>query len=184
MKILAMLALCALAFLGGCSTVAEIPDNEFADGIHTASYNSAYYTMKAVLRNNPAKYTQIAADVKLTTDIIRTNVLPVFTGATTGDVLMSAVDTALSQLSVSDTVTDVVKTALVLVRLQIKLPDNPATALSVRTKLALLGFFSGVSEGLDKAVADMAPPPPPPTARIAPANAPTPPAFKLSWRSQ
>lgn len=170
-KLLALLALCSLAFLGGCKTVAQIPDQEFADGIHTLTYNSIYFGFKAVLNNNPGRYTQLAADVKTATGVIRTNVLPVFNGATTGDVLTGAVNTALTQLSVSSTITDVVQVALALVETQVTLPANPATALDARTKLALSGFFSAIADGLDQAVKDSAPPaatPAAPTARTAP----------------
>jgi hypothetical protein len=176
-KLLAMFALCALA-LTGCKTVAEIPDEQFADGIHTLTYNSTYYGFKAVLNNNPGRYAQLSADVKTTTDIIRTNVLPVFTGATTGDVLVGAVNTALAQLSVSSTVADTIKVALALVETQVHLPTNPAEKLDVRTKLALLAFFSGVAEGLDQAVKDT-PAPAPPTARAIPV-APT----TLRWENR
>lgn len=181
MKILALLALFALTFVGGCRTIAEIPDEEFANGIHTISYNATYYGFKAVLNNNPGRYAQLTADAKTTSDIIRNNVLPVFT-STTGEVLVGAVDLALSQLSVSSTVTDVVKVALSLVQLQVKLPDNPAAALDVRTKLALVGFFSGLAEGLDKAVADTPAPSPAPNEGAAKTvTAPTAPDVKLKW---
>lgn len=180
MKFFAMLALFALTFVGGCKTINEIPDGEFADGIRTVSYNSTYLGFKAVLNNNPGRYAQLAADVKTTTDIIRNNIYPVFTGGTTGDVLSSAIDTALAQLSVSSTVTDVVKVALAVVKMQVKLPDNPAEALSPRVKLALLGFFSGVADGLDQAVKDT--PAPSPADATSPAvTAPTAPATKLRW---
>lgn len=175
-KFFAMLALFALALTGGCKSINEIPDSQFADDIRTISYNSVYLGFKAVLNNNPGRYAQLAADVKTTTGIIRTNVYPVFTGGTTGDVLSSAIDTALAQLSVSSTVTDVVKIALMAVKMQIKLPDNPAEALSPRIKLALLGFFSGVADGLDQAVKDTPAPSPAPAV-----TEPTAPANKLQW---
>lgn len=183
MKILALLALFALTFVGGCKTIAEIPDTEFADGIRAVAYNSTYLGFKAVLNNNPGKYAQLAADVKTTTDIIRNNIYPIFTGATTGDVITAAVDTALAQLSVSSTVTDVVKVALALVKMQLKLPDNPAEALSVRVKLALLGFFSGIADGLDQAVKDTPAPSPAPNEAAPTLTAPTPPATKLQWNN-
>jgi hypothetical protein len=179
MKFLALLALIGLT-LTGCKTIAQIPDSEFANGIHVVSYNSTYYGFKAVLNNNSAKYQQLAADVATTTNIIRTNVLPVFSGASTGDVLNGAVNTALSQLSVSATVTDVIKVALALVETQIHLPANPADKLDNRTKLALSAFFTGVADGLDQAVKDTAPPvAAPPTARLAP-----PVAQKLVWENK
>lgn len=180
MKCLALLALFALTFVGGCKTIAEIPDDQFANGIHTLSYNSTYYGFKAVLNNNPGRYAQLTADAKTTSDIIRNNVLPVF-NSTTGEVLVGAVNLALSQLSVSATVSDVVKVALSLVQLQIKLPDNPAAALDPRTKLALAGFFSGIAEGLDKAVADTPAPSPAPNEGAKAVTTPVPPDVKLKW---
>lgn len=184
MKFLALLTLIGLT-LAGCKTVAQIPDDEFANGIRVVSYNSSYFGFKAVLNNNPASYHQLATDVATTTSIIRTNVLPVFSGATTGDVLNSAVDTALSQLSVSATVTDVIKVALVLVEMQVHLPTNPAAKLDNRTKLALVAFFTGVADGLDNAVKDTPAPAaagaaPAPTMRrvmVAPSN-------KLTWENR
>lgn len=182
MKFMALLALCALTFVGGCKTVAQIPDDQFANGINVAAYNSTYYGFKAVLDNNPGRYAQLAADVKTTTGIIRANVLPVFSGASTGDVLVGAVDTALKQLSVSSTVTNVVKIALAVVETQVHLPTNPAEKLDNRTKMALLGFFKGVADGLDQAVKDAAPSPAP-DASTAPA-APVAPATKLQWNNK
>lgn len=177
-KILALLALCAVTMFGGCKTVAEIPDDQLAAGIKALSYNSVYYGFKAVLANNPGKYQQLAADVATTTSILRSNVIPVFSGASTSEVLTAAVDQTLGQLNVSSTVNDVIKVALVLVESQITLPTNPAEKLDARTKGALLAFFTGVADGLDKAVADT-PPPPPPTARIVPPS-----MTKLKWENR
>lgn len=183
MKILALLALIGLT-LTGCKTIAQIPDDEFASGIRVLAYNSTYYGFKAVLNSNPASYSQMAADVATTTSIIRTNVLPVFSGASTDDVLNSAVNTALSQLSVSATVADVIKVALVLIEMQVHLPANPADKLDNRTKMALVAFFSGVADGLDNAVKDTPPPPalatPMPTGR----RAITTPVQKLVWENK
>jgi len=178
MKILAVLALFALTFVGGCKTVNEIPDEKFADGIHALTYHSVYYGFKAVLGNNPGRYEQLTTDAKTASEIIRTNVLPVFTGATTGEVLRSAVDTALTQLSVATSVADTVKVALILVETQLVLPENPATELDVRTKLALAAFFSGVAEGLDQAVKDT----PAPTGRTTPATPLSP--TTLRWENR
>lgn len=178
MKILALLALCAVSLLGGCKVVNQIPDDQLAAGIKTVSYNSVYFGLKAVLANNPGKYQQLSADVAATTNILRTNVIPVFSGATTGDVLVAAVDQALSQLSVSSTVSDVIKVALAIVETQVTLPANPADKLDPRTKGALLAFFSGTADGLDQAVKDT-PAPAPPTARTIPV-APT----KLHWENR
>lgn len=174
MKFLALLAIVGLT-MAGCSTVNQIPDTDFAAGIKVVSYNSAYWGFKAVLNNNAATRAQLCADATTATGIIRTNVLPVFSGASTGEVLRSAVDTALTQLSASSMVADIINVALVVAEGQIHLPDNPADKLDNRTKLALLAFFNGVADGLDQAVKDV-PPPPPPTARAVP---PTP--TKLKW---
>lgn len=180
MKFLALLALCAAALFGGsgCKVVEQIPDDQLASGIKTVSFNSVYFGFKAVLANNPSRYQQLTADAATTTKILRENVIPIFSGASTGDVLVSAVDTALEQLSVSSTVADVIKVALVIAESQVHLPTNPAEKLDARTKGALLGFFTGVADGLDQAVKDT-PPPPPPTARAVP-PVPT----KLHWENR
>lgn len=183
MKFLALLALIGLC-LAGCKTINEIPDDEFAGGIKVLSYNSVYYGFKAVLNNNPASRQQLAADVATTTNIIRTNVLPVFSGASTGDVLNSAVNTALSQLSVSTTVTDVIKVALVLVESQVHLPANPADKLDNRTKLALSAFFTGVADGLDQAVKDTPAPSPAPAPTTPTARRIVTPPSKLVWENR
>ena len=178
MKFLAALALMALTFVGGCKTINEIPDEKFADGIHALTFHSVYYGFKAVLSNNSGRYEQLTADAKVASEIIRTNILPVFAGATTGEVLRSAVDTALAQLSVASSVADTIKVALILVETQLTLPENPADALDVRTKLALSAFFSGVAEGLDQAVKDT--PAPTGKATSAPAITPT----TLRWENR
>ena len=178
MKLLAAFALAFLTFVGGCKTINEIPDEKFADGIHALTFHSVYYGFKAVLANNPGRYEQLTTDAKKASEIVRTNVLPVFNGATTGDVLRGAVDRALAELSVATSVADTIKVALILVETQLTLPENPADSLDARTKMALSAFFTGVAEGLDKAVADT----PAPTGNAVPATKPTP--TILRWENR
>lgn len=145
-------------FLGGCGTtggLSSVSDDDLAQYVKIGAEHASRYGLKLALDKDPAKADAIAKNATLAVEIIRKNVLPVFSGAGTADVLRSAVETALGQLSekLGPQVVLVVQLAMSVVSSQVTLPTNPADKLDARAKMALAGFFDGAAAGLEKAVA-------------------------------
>lgn len=164
MAMRAMQALCLAVMavtLNGCGLfgqISEIPDEDLASYVRIGAEQATRYGVKMAMDKDVANAAGIAKSATLASEIIRKNVLPVFSGAETQEVLRSAVDTALAQLSekLSPIVISAVQLALNVVTSQVKLPANPADKLPARTKAALAGFFDGAASGLDQAVAAVA----------------------------
>jgi hypothetical protein len=142
----------------GCSTVRDIPDEDLARGIRTAARGAAQYGLGYVLNKEPAKAAAVADGARLAVKALRENVIPALSGSSTQEVLRSAVETALDELSkkLTPSVVLAVQLALDVVAANVTLPVNPADRLSDRTKGALLALFQGLADGLE-AGASLAP---------------------------
>ena len=154
MRIVSALAL--FAFLGGCTTVVgKLSDEDLAKVVQVGSERAIGYGVKILLDKNPDKAADIVKAAKTASEVIKANVIPAFSGASSQEVLKSAVDTALQQLSdkVSPLVLSSIQLAVNLAATQIQLPSNPADKLDARAKGAVLALYTGISAGLDKAVA-------------------------------
>lgn len=175
------LAVCAIMLLslGGCKMFADMPDEELAESVYKGAKAVTSNGLKIAINQSPDSAEAIKENAKLAAKIIRDNILPVFEGATTEEVLRSAVDTALDELGdkVSPTLASVINLALQLVAEKVNLPDNPAAKLDVRTRMALVGLFKGLVDGIDEAVEVEPTPAPVP----APEPAPVPEEPKLVW---
>lgn len=163
MKIFARLALAAgcIAFLSqnGCRTIDRIPDDQLARDVNLGAEKAVQYGLGYLVRKAPQDAQAIKDNAKLADDVIKKNILPVFAGASTGDVLKSAVDTALAQLQgvLQPNVRAAIQLALDILTANIPLPLNPADKLDDRTKKAVNGLFSGIAAGLDQFLATQAP---------------------------
>lgn len=155
-SLLAMLML-FVGGLGGCAKVRNMVDNlsdeELAEYVYKGSNFTAKAALKAALDKYPDHAEEIKADALLAAKIINDNIIPVFTGATTEDVLRGAVDTALSELSdrLSPATVEVVRLAMVVVVTEVDLPDNRAEKLTDRMKMAVAAFFKGLSDAVGEA---------------------------------
>ena len=176
-SLLAMLML-FVGSLGGCTRVEKmvdsLTDEELADYVYKGAKFTGKAGIKAALEKYPDHAEDIKADALLAARLINNNVLPVFNGATTEDVLRGAVDTALAELAdkLSPATVEVIRLAMVVVVTEVDLPDNRAEKLSVRAKMAVSAFFKGLAD----AVAEVFPPEPVPAPEpvVEPAPVPAP----------
>lgn len=154
-----------VAFLSGCSLFSGTSDDQLAADLNVGAKAVVKYSLSAALRKYPAEASKITADAKIADQVLVQNIIPIFGGASTKDVLRSAVDQALTQLKakVSDPrVSAAIELGTELIIADVPLPKNPADKLSDRTKKALSGVFSGISKGIEAVLAPPVPPSPPP----------------------
>lgn len=171
-----------LLLLAACTQIANIPDDTLAKDIQIGAEKALEYGIKFAIQKEPAKADAIEKDAAVASSVIKTDILGakgVFAG-TTGDVLSGAVGTALDLLESkipNQSVKDLIQLAISILSMKVTLPENPAAKLDDRTKKALVGLFTGISAGIDAALAAVAQPASVSrTARAAPAAPP-----KLSW---
>ncbi len=144
-----------LLLLNGCSLFERVQENvsdeDIAKGLKLGAEKATKYGLKLAMDKNPDKADEIAANAALGAKIVRENILPALSGADTGDVLRSAVETALAELTekLSPSVIAAVQLAINLLAMQIEMPENPADKLSERTRGFLVAFFEGLGGGLD-----------------------------------
>ncbi len=155
-----VLALFMATCLQGCATIENVSDERLAKGIRVASKGAAQYGLGYVLKKYPDKAPAIADGARIAVEVLRETILPAFNGAETEGVLLSAVDTALTELSdkLEPSMIHAVQLALDVVSMRVQLPENPVDKLSERTRLALVALFDGLAEGLEAGGA-AAPPP-------------------------
>lgn len=170
MRVIALFAILLMS-LGGCKLVGEMTDGQLADNAYRGAKLVTSNGLKIAMNESPDNAAAIKENAKLAGRVLRENILPVFEGAGTGEVLRGAVDTALKELGdkVNPTLGAVINLAISLVADKVELPANPADKLDERTRLALVGLFKGLADGIDEAVAEPVPAPAP-----APAPAPEP----------
>ncbi len=159
MKTLAIIGLAIL--MSGCSQLAKISDDDLARDLTIGSRSAVKYSLQLALRKAaPDEAARIKADAKTAADIITKNVIPVFSGTQTNELLRSAVDTALALLKSKITnpkVVAAVDLGIEVIAMDVQLPKNPADRLDDRTRKAILGIFSGITQGVSDAVPDLAP---------------------------
>lgn len=160
MKHFAAVGLVAVLALSGCASVDRIPDDQLARDLNLGAERAVEYGLKYLVRKAPQDAQAVKDNAKLAADVIRKNILPVFSGAGTADVLKSAVDTALSQLegTLQPNVRAAIQLALDILTTSVPLPANPADKIDDRTKKAVNGLFGGIAAGLDAFLASQAAP--------------------------
>ena len=167
----ALLGICALASVG-CSYVTKrldaLTDEQLASYSHDAAYELTDHGVKFALKKGSAATVQ--KDGGIADQALRTVIIPLFSNATLGTVSASAVDTAFAQLEskVSGGTLDVLLIVAKSALTQITLPPNPTDKINPRYHAALLSFFNGMAEGVEKALNIPGPAPapgasPPPT---------------------
>lgn len=153
-------------FLGGCSQIARIPDDKLAEDLFIGGKKAVEYGLKYALKKAaPDVAKSITENAVLANTIIKGELLPLLQGASTATVLRGALDVALKNLwtKVKPEIRDAVQLSLTILIANVELPKNPADRLDERTKKALTGLFSGISQGVDSILA--------PPAAIAPVPA-------------
>lgn len=176
MKFLALLALSALTFIGGCKSVANggPTDAQLAAQVNALTYSAANVALTATLMADSKDAAAITADVTLATGAIRADLAKFFTDPNLGNVLNSALDNLLADLSTvldktpyGPLIAGFVQGAVRNIEALVVLPANPGASLDPRTTGAIVAGLNGLADGLDAAVKNYVPPAPP-TARRAP----------------
>lgn len=163
MKKLAFAPLLIIA-LSGCSQIAQIPDDKLAEDLFIGGKKAVEYGLKyAIKKAAPEVAKQISENAILANTIIKGEILPLLQGASTATVLRGALDVALKNLwtKVKPEIRDAVQLSLTILIANIELPKNPTDRLDDRSRKALTGLFTGISEGVDAILA-------PPAAAVVP----------------
>jgi hypothetical protein len=176
-KALALAAAIAAFSAVGCSSVTHaldrLSDDELAKFLETSAQKTTQAGIQFALKKNPDKAAQIQKDGLAADQVIRGPILTALSGSSGGTVLKSAFDVAMSQLSSKLSGTTLDNLILVANIAEAQLPLPVTGALSPRLQKALVGFFTGMAEGLEAALKIPGPTPPP-----APPPAPPPPPPK------
>lgn len=140
---------------GSCKVIDNLPDDVLASDINKGAKAAVEYGLKYAIKKSPVDAQAIRDNAKIADDVIKNNILPIFSGASTGDVIKSAVDTALAQLwsKAAPQVRDSIQLALAILTANVPLPANPADTIDDRTKKALNGLFGGLAAGIDAVLA-------------------------------
>jgi hypothetical protein len=172
-KLLALLALVALTFTG-CKSVANggPTDAALAQQVNALCFSGANVALVATLMADPKDAATIGADVTLATKAIRADLVKFFTDPNLSNVLNSALDdlladlsTALNQTQYGPLIAGFAQGAIRNIEALVNLPANPGATLDARTTGAIVAGLNGLCDGLDAAVKNFAPPSP--TARRA-----------------
>jgi hypothetical protein len=150
------IAFLMIPMLGGCAQIAKISDEKLAEDLYIGAKLAIQYGIKlAIQKSNPESAKTIIADVKIGNSIVKGEILPLFKGASTAVLLRNALDLALANLwsKIKPELREAVQLSLSILLTNIELPRNPADQIDERTKKALVGLFTGISEGADAAVA-------------------------------
>ncbi len=150
--------------LASCSQVDQLSDDQLAADLTAGAKAAAKYSLAAAVKKFPAEASKIQADALVVDHVIQKTVIPAFSGAETGTVLRSAIDSAMGLLrgQISDQrVLAVILLAETAITTELTLPANPTDKLTPRTSKAVLGIFTGISLGIEGVFPP--PPPPPPT---------------------
>lgn len=165
MKAIAILGLAIL--MSGCSQLDKISDDDLARDLLVGARGAVKYSLQAAFRKaTPDEAARLSKDALAADQVITQNLIPVFSGAQTTDVLRSSVDAALALFKnkVSNPkLAAAIDLGIEVIAMEVKLPKNPTDKLDERTRKAILGALSGISEGIRGAI-------PPPDAAPIPAR--------------
>lgn len=136
----------------GCSQIDRLSDEQLAADLNVGAKSIVKYSLKLALKKlSPEDQAKVSADAQLADKILVENILPIFSGTSTADLLRSSVDQALSQLKgkIKDPrVSAAIELGTELIIADVTLPKNPADKIDARTRLALQGVFTGISAGI------------------------------------
>lgn len=163
MKKLLLIPVLAMV-LGGCAQIDRIPDDKLAEDLLIGGKKAVEYGLKLALKKlAPDAAKAITDNALLANSIIKTEVLPLLSGASSAEVLRGALDVTLKNLwtKVKPEIRDAVQLSLTILIANLELPKNPTDKLDDRTKKALVGLFTGISQGVDAVLAPVPPAPAP-----------------------
>lgn len=149
------LAILALASIG-CGAITKrldsLTDDQLANYSHDAAYELTDHGVKFALEKGSTATVQ--KDGGIADQALRTVVIPLFSKADLGTVSASTIDSAFAGLKskVSGGTLDILMLVAKSALTQITLPANPTDKMNPRYHRALLSFFTGMAEGVEKAL--------------------------------
>lgn len=174
-------AVAIAAGMTGCKAIAaaehkldNLSDDQLAGYLELGAQATAKYGIQMASKKFPNEAPRIKTDAIALDNLIRQVVLPAFSGAPTAQVLTQMVQQISAK--VRNTTLDAYELPIQAILLDVPLPPLPTDKLSPRTVKGIVGFFSGVAEGIESA--ENLPGPTPAPVPPPPAPAPTPPPNK------
>jgi predicted small secreted protein len=167
-KLMALLALCALTFTG-CKSVANggPSDAQLAAQVNALTYSAANVGLTATLMADAKDAPAIMKTVTIVTAAIRADLVKFFTDPNLNNVVNSALDNLLADLSTQLNSTPYgpllagfIQGAVRNIEALVTLPANPGATLDARTTGAIIAGLNGLADGLDAAVKNYVPPAP------------------------
>lgn len=163
-----ILALAVLVGTSGCKAIQSaetkldsLSDAQLAAYLQEGASFAAQYGLQMAQKKFPSDAARIKTDAGQVDTFIRNVILPALQGQPTGQVVTSLI--AQFGTLVQNTTLSQVDLAVSAVALSIPLPKIPTDKLSPRAQAASVGFFTGLSQGIEKnaGITPPAPPPPP-----------------------
>lgn len=152
----AVAAMAAFLALGmGCGSIERMSDEDLSEKIQLGAGKAIEAGVKLAFDKYPAQAAAIKKELVAASLVIKSNILPSFV-TPTGEVLTSAVKTAMTLLESKITNEQIRKNVVLafqVLEANVTLPENPLSKLDPRTAKALIGLFTGISMGLDAALA-------------------------------
>ena len=151
-----------LIALSGCGSIRKLSDDDLASYLQRGAEVVVSHGVDFLMDKYPDKKAAILKDIEAVSVSIKTDVLPVFAGASVGDITLATVQDVLRKLDtkVSPTIKTVITSAVAAVSAM--LPQKPGDKIPERTKKAVVGVMSGIIAGIDEILADEVPPAPAP----------------------
>lgn len=150
----ALLAMAVLTMIG-CANMSQLSDQDLAAFVQTQASQDVEDALTIAAAADPAAADRIKADALAAKAILDGPIAQLFAGGTTGQVTAAAMTTAKQLLSKQiagmkngTLIVTTANLALSPLLIQLQLPQNPATALSDRTRNGAASFFIGLSKGI------------------------------------
>lgn len=145
----------ALGSVGGCANTAAMSDTDFAAWVQSQAENDVSASITLFVTVDPSKATEAKTDCLAAKAIIDGPIAQLFAGAATGQVTVSAVNSAIPLLKSKlagvkngPAIASAVQFAWTQIAGQLNLPKIPTATLDSRTGLAVAGAFAGSSKGI------------------------------------
>lgn len=158
-KALVLVPAILLAVLSGCGTIRKLSDDDLASYLNTGAHVVVSHGVDFLMDKYPDKKVAILKDITAVNVSIKGEVMPALAGANVGDLTLATVQDVLQKLDsrVSPTIKTVITSAVSSI--SGLLPQKPGDKIPDRTKKAIVGVFSGISQAIEEILADEAPAP-------------------------
>lgn len=152
--LLPLLALFGLS-MGGCAGMSQLSDADLAAWTQSTTATEVQAGLTVLAAVEPTRLDAIKADCEVVKQVINGPVLALF-NSPTAQVTASTLNTAAQLLKAKiagikngPLIVATTQSALILILNQLQLPQLPTATVSARQKGALIGFFTGIAQGID-----------------------------------